>query len=309
MSALPEIEFTGARWSSAVHCPRRAVFDHQDAPKDPPTEQQRRWWRRGHAIERVIREQVFTELHEEGRRPRAQEIIPWPAADPIGDSHLDIYVPHQREAIEVKSNGGAGLTAAAAIQVAGNCLNHPNAETAQVCSVDSNSFEERWYPIDVSGLEAQVREIEEKVVRGVRTGELPDRVCRHPGDSPAFLCPYVEHCFSDWKRPDRDVSLLDEEVVVLAELTDDVGRARATLAMAETAMREHRETLRPYLEPGVELETPSIAKLQVTEIAARETLSLSDLKKAGVSLPRKLRPFVKIGQPSERWTIRRRESQ
>jgi hypothetical protein len=307
MSAQPELELVGARWSSAVVCTRKAVYDHRDAPKSPPTEQMKRWWRRGRAVEAAIRGEVFADLRAQNRRPRAEEVIPWPAADPIGEGHLDAYVPSEMHAIEIKSNGEAALTRRAALQVAGYCLNHKHAEHATVVSVDSNTFDERWYPIDVGGLEAEVREIEAEVVTGVRTGTLPERTCRHPADGPAMFCPYVAHCFEGWTRPEVDVSFLAEEAVALADLTDDVGRAKAVLAVADEAMKQHRETLRPYIEPGVELETPSIAKLKIMPIAARESLSLSDLAKAGVSLPRKLRPFVKVGQPSERWTVKRRE--
>jgi hypothetical protein len=308
MAVAAKLDLTGARWSSAVHCPRRAVYDHQDAPKAEATDQQRRWWRRGHAIEDAIAGDIVQDLRDQGRRPRRQEPVAWPAGDPIGEAHPDIYIPHEQECIEVKSRCGCTLDAAAAVQVAGATLNHPRATSAQVVSVDPYSLEEKWYPIDVAGLEPRIREIEDQVVHGCKTGELPSRVCTHPFDSPAFQCPYVGVCFDGWQRPDPDVLLLDEEAVVLAELTDDVARAKRALEEAELAMKEQRATLRPYLEPGVEVETASIAKLKVIEVAGRRSLSLSDMENAGHQLPDELAAFVSESKPHERWQVKRREA-
>lgn len=308
MAVVLQRDLTGARWSSAVSCPRRAVYEHQDAPKEPPSDQTKRWWRRGHAVAAAIRGALIADLREQNRRPRAEEVIPWPASDPVGEGHADLYIPHERVILEVTSTSGCDLDQHKALQAAGYALEHPNAEHAQVVSVDPSSFEERWYPINVAALEPQVRSIQEQVVHGVKTGELPERVCRHPHDAPAFLCPFVEHCFAGWTRPDPDVLLLDEEAVVLAELEDDVGRHKQALKAAEIARNEMRDELRPYLDAGAEVETTRIAKLKRTVIDPRRTLSLSDMQKAGVSLPAELEPYVKTGQSSERWTVKRRES-
>jgi hypothetical protein len=261
----------------------------------------KRWWQRGKAVEAAIRGEIFSELREEGRRPRAEEEVPWPAADPIGVGHLDAYVPSEHLAIEIKSNGEAALTAAAALQVAGYTLNHPNATKAVVIAVDSNTFESKHYPIDVGGLEAQVREIEEKVVRGCRTGEAPDRVCTHPGDSPAFLCAYVSTCFDGWSRPSPDYALLDEEAVVLAELVDDLAAKKADVKLADQAVKEQRGVLRAQLVAGEKVETESIRNLGYFEQTSGRTLSVSALEKAGHQLPAELEPFVSGGTTFERW--------
>lgn len=301
--ATVERTITGARWSSAVRCARRAVYDHQDAPKSEPSEQQRRWWRRGKAVEAAIRGEIFAELRADGRRPRAEEEIPWPATDPVGVGHADAWIPSERMIIEIKSNGEAGLTREAALQTAGYAINK-RADQAVVISVDSNTFEERHYPISLDGLADEVHEIENRVAHGCRTGSLPERACRHPNDTPAFFCPYVEHCFQDWQRPEPDVLLLDEEARVLAELEDDVRQARDAVKAAERSRDEQRAALRPYLDPGQEVETASV-RVRVSAIEPRRSLSLADMTKAGVAVPEHLEPFVKAGEPSERWTVRR----
>ncbi|HEV8450553.1 MAG TPA: hypothetical protein VGQ45_03910 [Gaiellales bacterium] len=305
MSAQPQVELSGARWSSAVRCQRKAFYEFQDAPQSPPSEQMQRWWRRGKAVEAAIRGEIFAELREDGRRPRAEEVIPWGAEFGF-EGHLDAWIPSEQMAIEIKSNGQAALTEFAALQVAGYAIHHPRAEHAVVIAVDSNSFEQRSYPIDIAGLEPRVREIEEAVVEGCRSGEPPERVCKHPGDEQAFFCQFAEHCFSSWTRPEPDVLLLDEEAVSLADATDLVTRLSRETDAAK-AQRDHvRDELRPYMDPGVPLESPSMMKLQRTEVAGRETLSLGDMRKAGVQLPDELKPFVSVGKPSERWVVKRR---
>lgn len=308
MSAQPEIVFTGARWSSAVVCPRRAVYDHFGAPQTEPSDQVKRWRRRGKAVEQAIRGEIISDLRAQNRRPRREEVVPWPASDPLGEGHLDCYVPHTREAIEIKSRAGASLDASAALQVAGYCLNHPNAETAQVVSVDPSSFDEVWYPINVEALIPHIRELEQTVVAACGGGDLPDRVCRHPGEAEGRFCPYAPTCFEGWERPTPDVLLLDAEAVRLADATDETSRLEREAKAAKERRDALRAELRPHLAAGAELETPSIAKLKRTEIAGRQTLSLTDMASAGYSLPAELEPFKSVGKPSERWTVTRREA-
>jgi hypothetical protein len=277
----------GARASSAVVCTRRAVYDHQAAPKRPPTDDEVGWWKRGTIIEAVV---------------------PWPREDPIGEGHADLWIPDQRHVVEVSSNTGAELQEHKAIQAALYARNL-QAETAEVFAVDASCpTRYRRYPIDLAGLEPRIIEIENEVVLGVITGNLPDRTCRHPDDGPAFQCPYRETCFADWQWP--DVATLEghlDLVEALADAEDLVGTAKQLLATAEEARAAARDALRPLLEPGVRSKPPGFKSLKRSVIPGRRSFSLSAWEKTGHPVNDEMAEFVTQSEPSERWTITRDE--
>jgi hypothetical protein len=296
-------DLTGPRWSSAVMCPRKAFYEAADAPRRQwlPHELQR--FRRGQVWEEAVVADVVDGFRRQGRRPRRQETVAWPAADPIGTGHMDCYIPSEHLVVEVVSNAGGQLPEYKCLQVAGYTLNHPNAEQAVVMSVDTHTGSDPVYPIDLGGLEPRVREIEQAVVDGVRSGEEPCRVCRTPFDGPAQMCPFVEHCFRDWEFPPLEELLADpKELELLADAEDDVADARKALKDAEEKRNEVRGRLRPLIPANAESIAGGITVRRTVFESA--SFSLSDARKAGHSLPRKLRAFEKTSE-QERWTVRR----
>lgn len=296
-------DLTGPRWSSAVMCPRKAFYEAVEAPRRQWTDVELQRFRRGQVWEEAVVSDVVDGFRRQGRRPRRQETVAWPAEDPIGTGHIDAYIPSEHTVIEVVSNAGGHLPEYKVLQAAGYALNHPNADKAFVLSVDTHTGSDPVYPIDLSGVEPRVREIEAAVVTGVQTGDAPCRVCRTPFDGPAQMCPFVEHCFQDWTFPPLEELLADpKELEQLADAEDTVSDARKALKEAE----EKRDALRDELRPLV----PANAESLAGGITVRRTVfdstsfSLADARKAGHSLPRKLRAFEKTSE-QERWTVRR----
>lgn len=299
------VELVGPRWSAAAICARWCVYGAQGAPAREHTDEELQRFARGKAWGRVIADGVQARLHREGRRPRAEEVIPWPRAEPIGEGHADLYIPHEALVVEVVSNAGGTLPPNKAIQAAGYALEHPNAEEAVVDSVDTHTGREHFYPLDLSGLEPRVREIQAQVLAGL-AGELPERVCRTPWDGPAQLCPHVAHCFADWQPTPLDellvtsgeADLLDR----LADAEDTYGAANSAAASAKVARDELREKVEPLIEPGALTIAGDIGIRRTT--FERESFSLSDLRNAGHNLPKRLDAFVRRSSQT-RWTIKR----
>lgn len=311
-------DLTGPRWSSAVMCPRKAVYEAQDAPRRDWTEQELRRFRRGQVWEEAVVRDVVDEFRAQGRRPRRQETVAWPAAHPVGTGHIDCFIPSENAVIEVVSNAGGQLPEYKALQAAGYALNHPRADKAFVLSVDTHTGDDPTYPIDLSSLEPRIRAIEDQVVTGVQSGTPPERVCRTPADGPAQFCPFVDHCFADWEWPPLEELLTDAaELDALADAEDLVGDRRAQLKKAEAARDELRDRLRPVLrleeyEDPKTGETKQAAEGMAGGVSVRRsvfsktTFSLADAHKCGVNLPKRFDPFVKKSD-QERWTVKRLE--
>lgn len=299
------VELTGPRWSSASICARWCVYGAQGAPAREHTDVELERFARGKAWGRVIADGVMARLHREGRRPRAEEVIPWPKAEPVGNGHADMYIPHEALVVEVVSNAGGTLPEYKAIQAAGYALNHPNAQEAVVDSVDTHTGREHFYPLNLVKLAERVETIEQQVLAGL-AGELPDRVCRTPWDGPAQLCPHVDHCFADWQAPRLDellvtageADLLDR----LAALEDEYGTAKEALDTVKAERDQLREKVAPLIEPG-ELTVAGDIGIRRT-VFTSDRFSLSDARKAGHNLPKRLDAFVTTSEQS-RWTVRR----
>ena len=297
-------DLTGARASSLVVCTRMAVYQHLGAPADDFDDRTYGYFRRGHAWARIVLEPVAEQLRAQGRRPRLEEEIPWPAADPVAVGHADFYIPHEARIIEITSNAGAELGRHKALQAALYALNHPRAERADVLAVDTHTGEERLYPIDVDYLSDEIREREASFLEGARGGTMPERVAEDPTHRPCEGCVFRRHCWADWERPAAEARPeFAAEVAQLARLEDLIA-----VNPNDGGLRGQRDELRRRLRPYLEDRTDYVAggiRVRRTDVAGRRTLSLADMEKAGHRLPDALEAFVSTGQPSERWTLKR----
>jgi len=297
---------TGPRASTLSRgCPRQAYYEATDAPRRPHTAQEERWFRRGHAVSNAIRDELVAELRADGHAPRREVEIPWPAKDPIGVGHADLVIPRDHRIVEITSTAGADLDAHKARQAAFYALEHPRAEEAMVISVDPSTFEDRAYPINPAAYEAEIRDLQQQLISGLRTGEAPARACETPLEAQCYFCPFAEHCFDGWEWPVRDVSM-DPEVIDLVDLLgyhdQEVSEARSQLRRAEAERDAVRDRLRPRLPVSEEM---VIGEYRYKRSSwEQESFSLADCRKAGFTLPEDLQPFVSRS-PRERWTLRR----
>jgi hypothetical protein len=295
-------QLDGARWSSAVICPRRAYYDHARTPLDemPRGIEGARW--RGQVIGKAVAEEIVRHWRAQGRRPRVEEAVPWPAADPVGIGHADVYLPSEARMVEIKTMSGMELRHEAALQVSGYTLNHPRAEQATVLVVDPLSGGEREYPIRVEALRSEVEEIEAKVVSGIRGGGIPARVCRHPHDEPSLICPYVSTCFQEWTPPTLPAPQMAEAFRRLAEVERLMKYAKSESETLREDRDELRRNLAPFLEPGMDYVAGGI-RVRRSMVEGHERLSLSEMRKAGYEVPAELEPFVRDIVSSERWYV------
>lgn len=299
---------TGARWSSAVVCPRKAVYEHTDAPRGEFDDTTLRRFRRGHAWGKIVADDVVAALRADGQRPRTEEEVPWPAAAPIGIGHADIYLPRARRIVEVFSTDGTSYPAHKGLQAAGYCTNHPNAEDAVVLVVDRATGDERVYPIDVAELEPRVREIEEAVTNAIASGDPPPRAADHPHAFPCSECVFRDHCWDGWDAPPLVVvDGADNDATELADIEDSIAATKQTLKDLEADRAAVRERLAPYLTPGVPAACGGVI-LRRTITAGRRSFAVGAYEAAGHRLDETAAAFVTDAAPSERWSVKRMRS-
>lgn len=298
-----EIVLTGARLSSAVRCPRQAVFEGVGIVGRDHTVEDHRRFRRGHAIADVTKHQIAADLAAQGRDVEIEVEIPW------GDGfvgHADLRVPDESCIVEITTTKDAELPAHKPLQAAGYAV-ESGSKAAVVISIDPSTGEERSYPVNVDALRPRWEEIKRQVVEGVRDGVVPDRVCRHPGDGPGMFCPYSGlggHCFQGWV-PEVDHPEAPAAFQALADIEDQISTANP--ARAEQ-LKQEREDVRAevlaYVDPGRENVAGGVS-VKVTEVGDSERFSLAAMRKAGFDLPEELRAFVKPSGGHARWTVRR----
>lgn len=294
-------DLRGARWSTAVRCARAAVYQGTGAPRAEPSQKMLGYFLRGDVFGKyAARELVIPYYRAQGRRPKAEAEVPWPPEDPIAICHPDIIVPHEKRVIEVYSNTGLEVLHHKCLQGAG-CALALGYREVEVLVIDPNTSEYITRPVDLDALEPEVRQLWDAVYAGVVFGQVPERVCRTPWDSMAFGCPFVAHCFQDWEEPPGPTLKDINAVAALASVRNRLSEARKDVERLAEEERLQRERL--PIEPDVwHLAGNVEVKRQIRK--GRRTLSLSDMKAAGVELPPHVQEWIKEGDPYEVWYIR-----
>jgi hypothetical protein len=180
--------------------------------------------------------------------------------------------------------------------------------------IDRDLYEEDIPVVLTDERREQVEDIAAQVVRAGQTGELPERVCAKPSDARGKMCPFAAQCFADWTPP--DVLTLDGDVPAIAtELylaRNQRDALKASLAAAESNVRAAQESLAAAgVQPGEQYELGGV-RVRRTQVKGRETFSISKARKSGVWSPlddERLAPFVKVGDPYDRWTVERIEGE
>jgi hypothetical protein len=232
-------------------------------------------------------------------------------------AHVDLLVPEwDRKHVEIKSTTaidklpGCGVdvggvkTTSAVLQVVGGAAFDPEGGVAEVVTVSPVDLQTRSYPVTLTDdLVGAAKETAQIVTSAVRTGELPPRPCKTPADGIARFCPHRDVCFEGW-QPDDPIQLHAEVADLAEQLVDVDGQLRVTTGR-EKELKEQRDgirdQLRGWLTPGKTYQVDGV-ELKRIDVKGRETFSLKDALAAGAVSEEQTAPFVRYGQPSERWT-------
>lgn len=288
-------------------CPRMAAYQALGVEGEPHTEETERRFGRGRRIGEAMAAEIISTLESQGRIAWAEHEVPWPAADPIGIGHVDVYIAGDENIpVEVVSTKGCELPPNKARQVSGYAINL-GATEARVVSVDPQTGDERVYPINVEAFRDEVENIERQVVSAVRDGVIPDRIeSAHPGAWPCQGCQFAIRCFTDWtpppagRLPDAEDDLL--RLVELERLIRQTPRGDHVIEY-ESERDEIRERLRGLMEPGTDYIEGGV-RVRRTEVSGRRTFSFSAAEAAGFKIPESLEPFISQGKGHDKWTIR-----
>lgn len=309
---------TGARWSHATRCMRMAAYDVLGAFPAAPSEQQEGFFRRGKEVEDSWLENDLPRTYS-GRVHRQAE-IPW------GDgwvAHVDAILldDPERTHLEVKSTlhpdrlPGVPVTiegfqtTSAVLQVAGGAHYDPEGGAAEVVAVNPSDYTSQRYPVKLTAdIVGAVTEVAERVTHASQTHVLPARVCSKPSDAFGRHCPYTADCFADWTDPGTVDLTTDDEAVMLAH---DLHAATLALKREEgdiAELKAKRDELRSALvmrgvAPGLDYQIGDII-IRLTEVKGRETFDYRAAAATGHLDLDEFQSFVKVGQPSERWTVK-----
>lgn len=284
-------------------CPRKAVYEAQDAPRGELPEHLARIFRRGHAFGKIVRDDITGALRAQGQRPVAEAEVPWPVRAPIGTGHADLYIPRARRVIEVFSTDGTSFPAHKGLQGAGYAVNHPRADEAVVLVVDRATGDERVYPLNLDVLEPKVRAIEAAVVEGIAGGDMPPRAARAPGAWPCSDCVFRRHCWDGVELPPlEEIPEAVDDARALADLEDAYAEAKAVLDQAELDRNAARAKLAPLVDGTVKA---GDILLRRTRVSGRTTFAVGAFQAAGHQLPEEADAFISVSGGHDRWTVKR----
>jgi hypothetical protein len=289
------LDLTGARLSSAVVCPRQSWYQHIGAEETQidGRDQELLEWRR--AQNDLVVGEYAAALRAEGHDVHTELAISW--LDGQAEGHADLVDFTDGVVAEFTGTAGADLPERKVLQA--TAYAHLLGLEAAVVSFDPSSGTKRAYPIDMDAKRPDAVAAMEAVARAIETGEPPERVCSTPNDQPARWCRFRDSvCMPQFLWPDPE-AIDDPEVIELAaelaDAIDEKGLKKRDFTAADERVTALKEQLAARVEHGVALVAGGVS-LKVTDVAGRETLSLGDMRKAGVSLPDELAPFVKRGE-------------
>lgn len=249
------------RWSSAVDCPRKAVYGATREPDRDWSDREARIMYRG----RSIGHDYGTWLKAKyGPNAVWREVkVKWA----MGVGHIDLFLRPTGTAIEVLSSKWASdeMVHRKLLQLVGYMEAYKPAKNGCLIVLDPADFTESRWPVakNTDTYRALVEETLERVEQLKRWwdssmhgegGILPDRVCRKPSEAIGHFCRHAETCFADWVEPEPGSVVDDPDALALASQLHFVkGEER----IAKAALADH-EAVRKDLEaqlaalPGVE---------------------------------------------------------
>lgn len=305
---MSAIEFTGARWSSAVRCVARATYQGLGVVGDEAALAPiKKYFGRGaNAAEAWVITQEA--LHAAQGKPFERETpIPWGLE---WEGHADATKSDEKIVIEAYHSTTADVVHAKALQAAGYAHMLGREWRGMLSVIDTTDcdidlgFAVHAYPVDVDELRAEVEDVMTRVVTAVQEGAVrdSDKIGDDPNHEECRTCPFREQCWADWVRP--PIERLEGYDALGQELLNEqleISRLKRELEAAEERRKLLRETAAPFLEPGIEqIIGPVIVKRMMTK--PRRGFSIANYLDAGHPITAAMEEFYSA-KPSERWTV------
>lgn len=300
------------RWSAASKCARWAALGLLGADPAEPSARTQRLWRRGRQLG-ADRADMLADKYGAENVIR-EKAVPWPANGlPLGELHVDAFVIPEALSVEIKSSTSpASILDSAITQLGGEMHFDPDSENGALMIVDPSGWQDDdLIPVMLTtDLIARVEQIAVDVASAAKGGPLPDCACSSPGACRSLGCPFTDTAWEGWEPP-NPIALDGETAALVTELYR-AKQARATLkGVYDEGDQLYKEICVRLAETGIESAVDYFAgplKLRRTTINGRETFSLSTARKAGVLDEKTLTmlgPFIKIGDPHDRWNVDR----
>lgn len=234
----------------------------------------------------------------------------------LGTGHADVYVKSEKLIVEVvSSTSPAGIFAAKVRQARQYLHFDPEAEKAAVYVIDPSDLDrEDLIPIVLSQADRDEIDRDVQAVKAALDGgPLPECCASSPTECRrSYLCSFTDAAWEGWEPPAAVDLSEDTEAVGAAEKLYAVRVRRQRRKADDDADDQEQRELQARLAdiglvPGLDYLLGGV-KLKRTVCQGRETFSYSMAKKAGLVDGELLAPFVKVGQPYERWSVTRTEA-
>lgn len=263
-----------------------------------------RYFARGHMFEEYVAAQL-AEKHGSEVVERNVE-IPWPLGIGHGDIGLAIEDPLL---IEVKSTVTPSLSspmidmAVAQLKIylrfsevfkrGALYLINPSSLAGEDVIAVGLSYED----------EAIIDGWVESVRLALEGGDLPERVCRKPGDGRGRLCPFIAPCFEGWEEPAPGRSA-DPEVLRLVEMFAALKREEKPHKEALANLEQQRKELQAELAEYFDFGDSIVGPWEVKRVHVQRSPSFKEKLARAAGFPMQtLEEFFVPGAEYDTWQV------
>jgi hypothetical protein len=290
-------------WARCVRAIALQGLGHAEAAMPPEADE---YLYRGQVFEEITARRLQAKHGKQNVLRQVDVEIPG-----VGVGHPDFYLVAEKAIGEAKSTvapfPNSPIFESGAKQTKIYTHFHPEAERGYLYMLDPNRMKPAdVYEIKVSDDDAEQIEAERaQIVEAIGGGDLPARICSHPGQARSHMCPLADACFPDWQPEPAD------------EITNpDALDAVSRLAAIKAEKRQHARAVKA-LEEGEKLAQAQLAelvevgdsivgpfKVKRTHVVRQPAFSVRAFEAAGHSIE-PLAEFFVGGSEHDRWTISR----
>lgn len=293
--------------SGMARCARLAAYAALNTDRDPDPFDLSEYYRRGEVFER-LRLAEYDQAYP-GRVQR-QRSVHWQAAGREFEGRIDGFLEDDGIVIEVVSTVSPSQEMVGH-KVAQNIVYQvlePEARGGLVDVIDpSRLVPVQSIPVHVTDearddVHHKIAMVEHALLTEGR--DMPERACAKPGEARGRLCPFAATCFAGVEAPRREWTDPDDAMAFqrVRAAKQELDAAKAVAAEKDAAYK----TLLDGLELDEGRNVAGNVEINRTRVKARETFQWALAKRAGAitsQVEEVLRPFVKVGEPSHRYTV------